>query len=577
MSLRPWIVQPVPPQAFALASKLQVSNALAALLCNRGYQTPQEALTFLEASRNQIRPPAELPGAEEAGRILCQAAKDKSSIWIYGDYDVDGTTGSSILYRTLSLLEANVRVYTPNRLREGYGLHLESVRRIAKAGCKILCTVDCGITAAAQVRLARSLGMEVIVTDHHEYDSDGLPQALLVHPKLPNNPAPSEICGSCVAWKVAWSILQCHAKQEKLPYHLQEHIEDCMVLAAFGTVADVMPLRGENRAIVKAGLARLARTEDVTLEAIMHVAEVDRKKLCAEDIGFRIGPRFNAAGRMGCAGKVVELLTQFRDDPDGALSIAEYLDRQNGLRKQIEARMTEEAMLQAEKQLQYPILMVYGEDWHPGVIGIVASRLVDRYSRPTLIAAFEHGVGHGSGRSPRVDDRGLSLHKALDYCHAVLSSHGGHAAAAGFRIKRGNWDAFCDRAREYATGLPPGTIQIPLPLKLDARLTIEEINTTLMADLEKLEPCGAGNTKPLFLIDGCKVEKASTMGSEKTHLNLQVSQAGRKMRVVAFGKGSMAKDIAKAGYVDLAASPQWNNWMGRKSLELYASDIRLDL
>lgn len=572
MSLRPWIVQPYPPQAFGLASKLQVSNALAALLCNRGYDTPQTALTFLEAAKNQIRPPQELPGATEAGRILCQAVHDKAPIWIYGDYDVDGTTGSSILYRTLTLLGANVRVYTPNRLREGYGLHTEAVRRIAKSGCKVLCTVDCGITASVPVRLARNLGMQVIVTDHHEYDADGLPQALLVHPKLPGNPAPSEICGSCVAWKVAWSLLQAHAKQENLPYHFQEHVDDCMVLAAIGTVADVMPLRGENRAIVKAGLARLARTDDVTLEAIMHVAEVDRQKLCAEDIGFRIGPRFNAAGRMGCAGKVVELLTQFREDPDGALSVAEYLDRQNGLRKQIEARMTEEALAQAEKQLQYPILTVYGEDWHPGVIGIVASRLVDRHSRPTLIAAFEHGVGHGSGRSPG----GLSLHLALDYCHNVLESHGGHSAAAGFRIKKHNWDAFCERVREYATGLPPGTIQIPLPLKLDARLTLEEVNTTLMSDLEKLEPCGAGNPKPLFLVEGCKVEKSSTMGAEKTHLNLQVSQAGRKMRVVAFGKGSMAKDIARAGRVDLAVSPQWNNWMGRKSLELYASDIRLD-
>ena len=571
---RPWqLHRPDPDTAKRLAHALGVSPVLGQLLANRRLTEPAGASHWLDVPHTDLPAHDSVPGAVEAARRLAAAARQGSRVCIYGDYDVDGTTGAASLYRVLSALGADCQVYIPHRLEEGYGINAAAVRRIAAARFTHLVSVDCGIASPSEIALARSLGMEVVVTDHHQPKAQ-LPQdAVLVHPALPGRPsAAPNLCGSAVAWTLCRAVVREATGGEPTP-HLKALLRDGLARAAVGTVADVVPLVAENRAVVRHGLTQLCRTEDLGLAALLTVCGLSGKAVLAEDVGFQIGPRINAAGRLGAAGRVIDLLGS-PQTPDEAARLAAYLDYANVTRRATERAILGAGRDQGAEQVSSgrAAVVAAADDWHPGVIGIVASRLVERFGRPALVISFgtSSGVGYGSGRSIP----GLALHEALDACGAHLESHGGHAMAAGFKVTAAKLPAFREAfwahcADRYG-GPPP-----PPPLLVEAEADISQLSLETVRDLGKLEPHGAGNPRPYFLLRNCRVERAKLIGERQDHLAATVSHPGpraNQIRCVGFGMGERIEQMI--GFVDVIGVPQINDWMGRRSVELQIKDFR---
>jgi single-stranded-DNA-specific exonuclease len=390
-----------------LAAALRLGPVVAQLLLNRGLAAPEDARRFLEAPLSGLHEPDLLPGVAEAAERILRAVREGRRVCVYGDYDVDGVTGTAILVQGLKLLGAEVDLYVPRRLEEGYGLNRDALRQIAEAGTSLVVTVDCGIASLAEAEEARRLGLELIVTDHHEF-KDALPDAaVLVHPRLPGTAYPfGWLSGSAVAFKLAWALAQRASGGAKVTPRFREYLLDGVALAALGVVADVVPLHGENRILVRHGLRRLRQAPLPGLKALCASAGLEPGAgLRASDIGYRIAPRLNAAGRLGCARLVVELLTTTR--PDKAEDLARYLEKQNAERQALERAMTLEArqMIEADGRRDDPVLVLARPGWHGGIIGIVAGRLVDLYARPALMIALppEPGAGplggahHGTG------------------------------------------------------------------------------------------------------------------------------------------------------------------------------------
>jgi single-stranded-DNA-specific exonuclease len=570
---RPWKIHRVESSvAAALARQVAVSPLIGQFLANRGITSPAAASRWLEVPRSDLPTPDAVPGSGDAGKTLAAAAAAGAKVCIYGDYDVDGTTGSTTLYRILNRLGAVAEVYTPHRLEEGYGLNETAIRRIARAGFTHLVTVDCGVTSVKEIAVARSLGMTVIVTDHHQ-PKEELPQdATLVHPGLPGIVAAApNLCGSAVAWTVARATVRAMYGGSP-PDDIVEMVRDGMAMAAVGTVADVVPLIGENRAVVRHGLHRLSQTEHPGLAALVRVCGLTRR-VESEDVGFQIGPRINAAGRLGAASRVIDLLGR-ASSPLEADKLAEYLNYANALRQKTERDILREARDQAAEQvaLGRPGVVVASANWHPGIIGIVASRLVERFGRPALIVSFgtRSGLGYGSGRSIP----GLALHEALRACGDHLLSHGGHAMAAGFKVAAANLEnlrhAFWGYCESRYGGPPP-----PPPIVAECSAHLADITVPLIGELAKLEPHGAANPRPFFFLKGCRVEQSKRIGAREDHLSVTVSHPGVrpvKVRGVGFGMGERAKEML--GFVDVIAVPKINEWQGRRSAELEIKDFR---
>ncbi len=583
-----WHLLPHDPAAIdRLARALSVSPVVAQLLLNRNQAEPEAARRFLWAPLAQLHEPALLPGAAEAARRLHNAIRQGRRICVYGDYDVDGVTGTAVLLQALRLLGAQVEFYVPNRLEEGYGLNREALRQIAQGGAGLLITVDCGITSVAEAEEARDLGLELIVTDHHEF-KDRLPAAAaLVHPRLPASapislpPRDGEVgypfaglSGSGVAFKVAWALCQEASGGPKVTQRLRDFLLDSMALAALGTVADVMPLHGENRIFVRHGLVRIRHNPSPGLQALLEAAGLhEKKELCAADIGYTLAPRLNAAGRLGCARMAVELLTT--PSRQRAVDLARYLEEQNRRRQAMEKHILVQARQQAEREGVdgAPAVVLASADWHPGLIGIVAGRLADLYARPVLLIALhdQEGPGHGSGRSVP----GFPLHEALAACSADLLSHGGHEAAAGFKIGKDAIASFRERFCAYAgRHFPSGP---PAPrLVLDAEVPLSALTPGLLAALAQLEPYGAGNPQPLFLAGGLQVVgEPRLIGTGERHLTFRVRQEGSELRVIAFGMADRAEELMSAGgRCCLAFTPRINEWQGRRTVELELRDLQ---
>ncbi|HLJ96314.1 MAG TPA: single-stranded-DNA-specific exonuclease RecJ, partial [Gemmataceae bacterium] len=446
-----------------LGAALRLPPIVAQLLLNRGLADPQAARRFLDAPLNGLHPPEQLPGIAAAADRLLQAIRDGRRICVYGDYDVDGTTGTSILWQALQLLGATVDFYVPHRLEEGYGLNAEALQQIAAGGASVVVTVDCGIAALAEAEEARRLGLELIITDHHEF-KDRLPNASVVaHPRLPGGSYPfGGLSGAGVAFKLAWALCQRFCGGERVTPRFRDFLLDSVALTALGLVADVVPLHDENRIFVRHGLVRLQQAPTPGLKALLDTAGLGGKEtLCADDISFKLAPRLNAVGRLGSARLVIELLTT--TSPQRAASLARYLEGQNVQRQVFERRILAKAreLVGDADRDDLPALVLADAEWHPGIVGIVASRLVDLYARPVLLIALRQdrtestSIGHGSGRSVP----GFPLHEALQACGDHLISHGGHAAAAGFKIQPELIDVFrqrfCAYAAEYFRVQPP--------------------------------------------------------------------------------------------------------------------------
>ncbi|HEX4128615.1 MAG TPA: single-stranded-DNA-specific exonuclease RecJ [Pirellulales bacterium] len=561
----------------ALEREAGVPAVVAHLLLSRGIDQPQRVRDFLDCKLSHLRDPAELPGAAEAAERLYAAIADRRKIVVYGDYDVDGVTGTSLLWQCLRLLGAEATTYVPHRIEEGYGLNDEALRTLAAQGAKVVVTVDCGIASVAEARTARELGLELIITDHHCLGAQLPEAAAIVHPAVGPAGAPSPLSGAGVAFKLAWALCQRASGAKRVSDRMREFLLDAVALAAIGTVADCVPLIDENRVLVQYGLRALGERPSIGLASLARLAELDRKpELGCEDIAFALAPRINAAGRLGQAQLAVELLTTA--SAERAAALAEYMNELNASRQSLERSI----YLAAHKQIVEQhgpecdaAFVVADYDWHPGVIGIVAGRLAEKLHRPVVLIALDAtGVKPGTGSARSI--AGFDLHAALAECGEHLLSHGGHAVAAGLRIALENVAAFREQFCEVAAARLSHE-QRQAELWIDAEVPLAALTLQTVCDLERLAPFGIGNHRPVFAASAVALAEAPRrIGGGGRHLSLQLSQGPVRLRGVAFGGGDWLDELsASGGTVDIVFRPVINAFRGRRSVELQLTDWRV--
>ena len=564
-------------QIQALGRAAAISPLLAQLLLRRGVKSAEDARRFLESRLAQLRDPEALPGVSDAVPIILDHIRRGSRIVVYGDYDADGMTAVAILHEGLRRLGADVRFFVPNRLEEGYGLHPDSLRRLRQDGADLVITVDCGIGRVKEAALARSLGLDLIITDHHAAPPE-LPAArAIVHPGLPDKPyAFAGLCGAGVAFKLTWALCRAHGGQARVTPELRAFLVQAVGLAALGTVADVVPLVDENRILVRHGLEALHHDPPLGLAALRRRRELDRKsRLQSEDLAYSLAPRLNAAGRLGQASLGVELLTT--RDPHRADQLAEYLDQLNQSRETLERRILKEARAQAEEAfdpVQDPALVLAAENWHVGVIGIVAGRLVERYHRPVVLIGGGGTPGQpavGSARSPG----GFHLAEALDACSEYLLAHGGHAAAAGLKIWPDQIDAFRAAFCEIAAATIAAEDRVA-EVVIDAEAVFPQLTMNVVEQIEQLAPFGMGNPRPILCTTDVRLaEPPKRIGGGERHLSVRMEHHGVRLRGVAFGHGEWADELVRLDRpIDVAFRPVINEFRGRRSVEVHLVDWR---
>ncbi|MDA0137739.1 single-stranded-DNA-specific exonuclease RecJ [Solirubrobacter deserti] len=544
----------VAPYEFAaaarLAAELSCSHVLAQVLVRRGLGEPEAARTFLAAGvRHGLE---EWPGLMEVAERILGHVRRGARITVHGDYDVDGVCSTAILVRALRTLGADVDWYLPSRIDDGYGLALATVEKLAARGTNLLITVDCAVTAVDEVAAAQALGLEVIVTDHHSPRADGrLPEAPIVHPRVNGYPCP-ELCAAGVAHKLAMALLAANGMD---PNWAEEDLD----LVALATVADVVPLQGENRRLVREGLKALAATRKVGLRALMDVARVDPSGLDESAIGFRLGPRLNASGRLYRADAGLELL--LTEDRERARAVAAELDAVNTERRDVETRIRFEAEALVAEHPEGNALVLAAEGWHPGVIGIVASRIAERHHRPAVLIALEGEEGSGSGRSiPRFDLLG-----GLNASAQHLLRHGGHKAAAGLTIAADQVDAFRAAFLAHANEVLSEEDLRP-EVRVDAVAQGDALTMDLAEELQQLAPFGAGNPPITLLVPSAHLINPEPM-SEGRHVRFTLSAGGAKSRCVAFGNGGTLP-VEPDEPADAAVRLEIDRWNGAVSPKL---------
>ena len=571
-----WRIYPHDPQRIAqLQQAAGVPAVLAQLLVCRGIVAPVEVQSFLEPKLTCLRDPNELPGATQAAERLATAISTRKRIIVYGDYDADGMTATSILLLCLKMLGADVSYYVPSRIDEGYGLSSDALRKLAGEGAQLVITNDCGITSVAEAATARELGLQLIITDHHEPGAQ-LPDAdVIVHPRLPGCSYPfAGLCGAAVAFKVAWALCQQVSQNKRVPERMKSFLLQAVGLAALGTVADVVPLVDENRVLVRHGLNSLRQMPTLGMAQLLKVTQLDKKPmLTSEDIAFTLAPRLNAAGRLGQAQLAIELLTT--DNPQRAEALAEYLHELNQSRASLERSVYLAANKQAREQFDPEndaALVLADHGWHPGVIGIVAGRLAEKYHRPVILIALDKlGAKPGIGSCRSVP--GFKLHEALLACSEHLLGHGGHAAAAGLQIDGGRIDHFrADFCEHASQELGAGGIEAELHIDAEAAFSMLTLQT--VQQIEQLAPFGQGNRRPLFCTSEVTlVEPPKRIGGGGRHASMTLVQHGVKLRAVAFGQGDWADEMASLDSpLRVAFQPVINNFRGRMSVELHLAD-----
>src|SRR5438132_4152596 len=549
-----WTIRPCPHRVQAeLAADLGISELTASVLVRRGYSDPAAARAFL-AGELPPHDPFLLGDMAVACERIRAAIADGRRICVHGDYDVDGISATALAVHLLRELGADVDWHLPSRFDEGYGVRTETLARLADEGCGLVLTVDCGITAVEEVAEARARGLEVIVTDHHR-PGETLPDCPIVATRPSEYPFP-ELCGTGVVYKLGQALFGVDSDVPK------RHLD----LVALATIADVVPLVDENRSLAIAGLRALARTQKPGLRALMRSAGVDPAAIDAGAVGFRLAPRINAAGRLGHPRAALELL--LTSDPDEAKQLADKLEELNRERQAVEARILREAAAQVEdwpaERRARRAYAVAGADWHEGVIGIVASRLVERYHRPVVLIAGTEGDWKGSGRSIPAFD----LHAALGACAGLLGRWGGHRAAAGLSIAEENVEAFAAAFAEQAATVldehdlePITTIDAVVPRGV-------ELSLDLCAELGRLAPFGLGNPAPTLLAPGCGLAELATVGDGK-HLRFRVRRDGRdRGSAIAFGQGSRLEALRPDVPYDVAFRLEENRWNGTVAPQL---------
>jgi len=547
------------------AAEIGVSPLAAALLIARGFDSAEKAREFLNPSIEHLHEPNLLKGMPEAVERLQRAIDGGEKVLIWGDYDVDGTTGTTLLRRTIQILGGCSTYHIPHRFTEGYGVNIPALKLAMDEGVSLAITVDCGIRSFEPLEWAKENGLDVIVTDHHLSDETrGNPPAYaVVNPNQAGCPYPDKhLAGVGVAFKLAHALLRQNGKEHLVPAFMK--------IAAIGTVADIMKLTGENRAIVALGLRDLPNTKNYGLKALMEVADCTAE-MTSMHIGFRIAPRINAAGRMDAAKQIVELFeTQSFDE---ARALAQVLDSRNKERQKVQQEITEKALLATQNLSDAKFIVVSGEGWHRGVIGLAASRIAERLHRPTIVLSSENGSAHGSARSIG----NFHLLNALEHCSDLFDQFGGHAAAAGMKIPTDRIEALLKALDEYAADALSEDDLTPT-LNIDARLSAETLGPPILRELDQFEPFGAGNPKPIFVTGGLKVNGEPRVMKEK-HIKLYLqSDAGKRFEAVWWDGVGRAKGqtLDHGSRIEVAYTTELNTWQGTQRLQLVVQDVRAD-
>ncbi len=559
---RRWFVQRTNPEYVAYLSRAAaVSPVLAQILINRGISTPEVVDAFLTNTFENLSDPMSLGGVAEALEAVEEAGRQNLRVMVHGDYDTDGLTGTAIMVDALKRIGLDVITFIPNRFSHGYGFNVPAVEFATEKGASLIITVDCGITSFEAASLAATRGIGVVITDHHEPVHDNgtfrVPDALaIVNPKL-TNPEISGLSGAGVALKFV------HALSGKYPGKLR--MEDFLDLATLGTMADSVPLVGENRAIVKEGLDSVFESRRPGIRALADVARLGERQRRAEILNFTLVPRLNAAGRISDAAEALELLLS--SDENHAREIAESLDDRNTERQRIEEQVLTEALEMIERRGgKVPsAIVIAGEGWHEGVVGIVASRLVDRFNRPSVVLSIRDGIAKGSARSiPQFD-----IYQGLVECSEHLIGFGGHRQAAGLRLNMAAFDALEQALNEE---VERQVNDFTVTLTLDASVELREVTFRFMEEMEQLAPFGYGNPEPVLGVKGLNILDARVVGTN--HLKLKLRSGSVVMDAIGFAMGDDLRVVEGTASIDAAFSPSINEWEGKRSLQMNLKGLR---
>lgn len=538
------------------AKKLGLEASVANLVYQRGIQTEEALRDFLEPSLDQLHDPYELHDMDKAVTRIRQAIENYEQILIYGDYDADGMTSASIVKEALEQLGAECQVYLPNRFTDGYGPNASVYKYfIENQGISLIVTVDNGVAGHEAIELAQSMGVDVIVTDHHSMP-EVLPDAYaIIHPEHPEADYPFKHLAGCgVAFKLATALLE----------EVQVELLD---IVAIGTIADMVSLTDENRILVKYGLSVLKNTQRIGLQELFKIAGIQENEVDEETVGFQIAPRLNALGRLDDPNPAIELLTGF--DEEEARDIALMINHKNEERKEIVQKIYDEAKTMVD--LNKPVQVLAGEGWNPGVLGIVAGRFLEELHQPVIVLNIENGLAKGSARSIEAVD----IFEALDPHRDLFVAFGGHAGAAGMTLEASKLEALSQVLVAYIEDN-----QVDLSTKnelfLDEELSLPDLTLETLKNFEKLAPFGMDNKKPVFYLKDFKIENARTMGAGNTHLKLKISQADAVFEVVAFGLGNLATEFSQTKNLELAVTLSVNKWNGQTSLQLMLVDARVN-
>jgi len=586
-----------------------VASACARPLIDRvlAARSIETGAAFLDPRLTELHDPSLMPDMDRAAERILAALEKAEPLAIYGDYDADGITATAILYHMARHLrpEADVRTYVPHRMEEGYGLNSEAIASLAQAGCSLIISVDCGITSVGPAKCARELGVDLIITDHHTppHDEADLPDAFaIVHPRRPGSTYPfGELCGAGVAYKLAWRLATLAAGSDggvprRLDASTRALLVDLLAYAALGSIADVVPLVDENRVIARHGLSRVRgagvhgqhAARFIGLRALVEASGLAGENVSAMDVGFKLAPRLNAAGRLGHARSAVELLTQA--DESRAAQIAGELSKQNDQRRAVEAEIfTQAAELAQARGMTEPgrhAIVLADPRWHPGVVGIVCSRMVERFRRPTILMRSLDGVCQGSGRS--ID--GFSLHAALDRLAPMLDRFGGHDMAAGLALSEPRLEEFTRAFIDHASGaITPA--QLTPVVTIDCEAHVRELSLQAVQSLARLGPFGRGNSEVRLLVRSMRIAAPPrTMGAHAKHLAVQLSSAdagnagagagggpgrGVVLRAVGWNWGEHASKLRAGRIVDVVIEPKISTWNGGENVEAELRDVRL--
>ncbi len=564
-----------PDEIESLANALRISPITAAMLLNRGISRPDRARDFLQPSLHHLSDPTEDPSVTGAARFLKKTILSGKKITIYGDFDADGICACALMVRSLRTLGASVDFYVPRRFDEGYGLNIPALKEIKANGADVVVTVDCGISACEEVKHANSIGLEMIITDHHQPRGDLPAAAHLLNPQLEECRFGYEnLSGVGVAFKLAWALGQSFGANGSVPSEFKDTLVDMLPLVAIGTVADMAPMEDENRVCVNYGLRLMPSTTLPGLRALLKTCGIaDKSRFRAYNIGFQIAPRLNAIGRMSDAAEAIEML--ITEDPGRAEKIAAQLEQHNRKRQAIQRSISEQAIdlaVSSHDIANCGCIVLSSPDWHPGVAGLVASKLVDQFARPAFVFCEENGIARGSARSVP----GFHLFNAVSKCSDFLHRFGGHKGAVGMTLPAEHLERFREHISAVTMELI-GADPAVSTLNLECEVELNALTEPVVEEFDDLEPYGEGNPQPVFAAHGLTIAgNPQLLGARRNHLSFFARQENISMRVIAFGKPEwlVAINERRKEPFSLAFQPRINTFNGNYEVELRAEDIR---